>query len=119
MSLSPVSTSVLPSLTSANAGGAGADAVRPVATTDAATEGQDALTLQAASQAIKQANDSFQQKGQNLYATFEKDKATGISVVKIVDKKTNETISQLPVKEMVAFANFLEHPHGGLLHTTA
>lgn len=73
-------------------------------------------------QAVKQANESFKQSGQNLYASFEKDKVTGADVVKIVDKKTNETIRQLPSKEMVAFAQLLENPQGmrgKLIHTTA
>ncbi|MBI3903063.1 MAG: flagellar protein FlaG [Nitrosomonadales bacterium] len=73
-------------------------------------------------QAVKQVNETFSQKGQSLYASFEKDKDTGISVVKIVDKKTNETISQLPPKQMVAFAQSMEASqamHGKLLHYKA
>ena len=82
----------------------------------------DAASSDSLAQAVKQVNDSFTQMGQNLYASFERDKATGINVVKIVDQKTNETISQLPIKEMVAFAQALEHPQGmrgKLIHTTA
>lgn len=63
-------------------------------------------------QAIKQVNGSFAQRGQNLYASFEKDKITGINMVKIVDKKTNETISQMPPKELVEFARIIELPQG-------
>ena len=73
-------------------------------------------------QAVKQVNDSFSQRGQNLYVSFEKDKITGINVVKIVDKKTNETISQMPPKELVKFAQVVELPQGGrgqLIHDKA
>ena len=59
-------------------------------------------------QAIKQVNDAFIQKRQNLYASFEKDKITGIHVVKIVEKKTNEVIRQMPPKEIVAFAQSID-----------
>ena len=63
-------------------------------------------------QAIKQMNDAFAQRGQDLYAAFEKDKIAGIDIVKIMDKKTNEVIRQLPPKEIVAFAQALELPQG-------
>lgn len=63
-------------------------------------------------QAVSQVNDSFKKNGQNLYASFEKDKTTGINVIKIVDKKTHETIRQMPIKAMLAFAQSLEHPQG-------
>lgn len=63
-------------------------------------------------QAIKQVNDAFNQRGQNLYASFEKDKITGIQIVKIVEKKTNEVISQMPPKEVVAFAKSVDAAHG-------
>ena len=87
----------------------------------AADANRDAPSSDSLEQAIKQVNDSFKQNGQNLYASFEKDKITGIDVVKIVDKKTNETIRQMPPKEMVALAQFLERPQGRgqLIYTTA
>ena len=70
---------------------------------------------------VNRINDAFAQQGQNLYAAFEKDKATGISVIKIVDRKTNETVRQVPIKEMLAFARSLEQPDtpGKLLDATA
>lgn len=58
--------------------------------------------------AIKQVNDAFNKRGENLYASFEKDEATGIQLVKIVEKKTNEIIRQMPPKEIVAFAQSLD-----------
>jgi flagellar protein FlaG len=63
-------------------------------------------------QTINHVNETFNQRGQNLYASFEKDQATGISVVKIVDKSTKEIISQIPSKEMVGFAQFLDQSQG-------
>ena len=90
--------------------------------TDTAAVAHNVPSAENIAKAVKQANESFAQRGQNLYASFEKDKATGINVVKIVDKRTNETVSQMPIKEMVAFAEFLEHPQGvrgGLINTTA
>lgn len=63
-------------------------------------------------QAVKQANDAFARKNLNLYASFEKDKISGVDIVKIMEKKTNEVIRQLPPQEMVAFAQSLVLPAG-------
>jgi len=87
----------------------------PVTTKKASSATADTLPSPApdrVAQAIKQMNDAFTQKGQDLYATFEKDKIAGIDIVKIMDKKTNEVIRQLPPKEIVAFAQALELPQG-------
>ena len=89
--------------------------------TAARTDNTETVTPERLNQAIAQANESFRQQGQNLYASFERDKLTGIGMVKIVDKKTNETVQQLPAKEMIAFARYLEDPQGRrgqLLDTT-
>lgn len=67
-------------------------------------------------------NDDFIQKGQNLYALYEKDKATGINVVKVLDKNTQEVISQFPPKEMIAIAEGIDQfqaAKGRLLHISA
>lgn len=87
----------------------------PVATKKASSITADQLSSPApdrVAQAIKQMNDAFAQRGQDLYAAFEKDKIAGIDIVKIMDKKTNEVIRQLPPKEIVAFAQALELPQG-------
>lgn len=55
-------------------------------------------------QAIDQVNEAFKQKGQNLHASIERDKATGISVVMVTDKDTKEVVSQFPSKEILAIA---------------
>ena len=57
-------------------------------------------------------NDAFVQRSQNIYAAIEKDKATGIDVVKIVDKESKETISQYPSKAIIEIAQALQNPQG-------
>jgi len=76
--------------------------------TSGADETRKAPSSDQLAQAVKQVNDAFSQKGQNLYASFEKDQITGIHVVKIVEKKTNEIIRQMPPKEIVAFAQSID-----------
>ena len=74
------------------------------------------------SQAVKQVNDAFTQNGQNLYASIESDKATGISVVKFMDKNTHEEISQYPSKAIIAMAEAIGQGMKGkglLMHVSA
>lgn len=61
-------------------------------------------------QAVNQINDAFAQRNQNLYAAIEKDKATGIDVVKIVDKESKETVSQFPSKAILGIAEAIQNP---------
>lgn len=73
-------------------------------------------------QAIKQVNETFTQKGQNLYASIERDKSTGIHVVKVLDKVTNEVISQFPSKEIIAIAEAIDQSQedkGQLINVSA
>ena len=73
-------------------------------------------------QAINQVNETFTQKGQNLYASIERDKSTGINVVKVLDKVTNEVISQFPSKEIIAIAEAIDQSQedkGRLLNISA
>lgn len=73
-------------------------------------------------QAVKQVNDAFIQKNQNMYATLEKDPATGIEVVKFIDQDTKETISQYPSKAILAIAQSLQSSSssgGQLINATA
>lgn len=73
-------------------------------------------------QAVKQVNDDFIQKGQNLYALYEKDKSTGINVVKVLDKNTQEVISQFPPKDIIAIAEGIDQfqaAKGRLIHVSA
>ncbi|TAJ78098.1 MAG: flagellar protein FlaG [Gallionellaceae bacterium] len=73
-------------------------------------------------QAVKEVNYAFTQKGQNLYASIERDRATGIDVVKVLDKNTREVISQFPSKAIVAMAEALSQSQEGkgqLIHVSA
>ncbi|MFA6921362.1 MAG: flagellar protein FlaG [Gallionella sp.] len=72
-------------------------------------------------QAVSNANDAFAQKNQNLYASIEIDKATGMGVVKIMDKDSQQTVSQYPSKAIVEIAQALQNPSstGQLIHTKA
>jgi flagellar protein FlaG len=76
------------------------------------TAAKDLPSSSQVAQAVRQVNDAFAQKGLNLYASFEKDKISGVTIVKIVEKKSNEVIRQLPPQEMVAFAQSLDLPEG-------
>lgn len=73
-------------------------------------------------QAVQQVNEAFNQRGQDLYASLERDKDTGINVVKVLDKKTNEIISQFPSKEIIAIAQSIDsaqEDRGQLLNVKA
>jgi flagellar protein FlaG len=54
--------------------------------------------------AVEQVNDAFMKNRQELFVSIERDKATGIKVVKVVDKNTKELISQFPEKAVIAMA---------------
>ncbi len=64
-------------------------------------------------QAVKQVNDDFIQKGQNLYASYERDKATGINVVKVMDKNTREVVKQFPSEEIITIAKEIDRYQEG------
>lgn len=64
-------------------------------------------TAERVGRAVNQVNDTFSQRGQNIYASIEIDKTTGMSVVKFVDNNTNEEIGQYPSKAIVAMAESL------------
>lgn len=97
-----------------NAVGAASFVQLPASAADAsrATAANAPPTSNQIAQAVRKVNDSFTQKGINLYASFEKDQISGVSVVKILEKKSNEVIRQLPPIEVVAFAQSLELPEG-------
>lgn len=86
--------------------------VASAASTSGATVAKEPPSTNQVIQAVKQVNNAFTQKGLNLYAAFEKDKITGINIVQIKEKKTNEIIRQLPPQETVAFAQSLDLPEG-------
>lgn len=102
--------------------GEGASSTVRVPAADTASQPNDASASIAASaqapspdrvaQAVNQINDAFAQRNQNLYAAIEKDKATGIDVVKIVDKESKETVSQFPSKAILGIAEAIQNPSG-------
>ena len=62
------------------------------------------------------------QGGQNVYATFEYDKAVGMEVIKFTDSNTNQVISQVPSKAALAIAQALQNSQvgsGQLINTQA
>lgn len=73
-----------------------------------------ALSSDQVAQAVKQVNDAFSQRSQNLYAAFEKDKITGIDVIKIVDKDSKETIIQFPSKAILEIAQDFQQSRGSV-----
>lgn len=94
---------------------------QPTASAGAGTAAQ-APSSEHVAQAVKQVNDAFTQKGQNLYAAIEKDKATGINVVKFMDKNTQEVVSQFPSKAIIAMAETISQStevKGQMLHVNA
>lgn len=81
-----------------------------------------APTPERIAQAVRQVNDAFTQKGHDIYAAIERDKETGINVVKVVDKHTDEVISQFPSKEIIAIAEAIDQAQedkGQLLNVRA
>jgi uncharacterized FlaG/YvyC family protein len=73
-------------------------------------------------QAVKQVNDAFTQKGQNIQASIERDQATGINVVTVQDMNTKEVISQYPSKTIIAIAEAMsqsQEARGRLINVSA
>ena len=112
--------------TATNDAGAGPARTPAPAAGATATSGSNTVKASAPSsdqiaKAVGQANDTFTQRNQNLYASIETDKATGIDVVKIVDKDSQQTITQYPSRAIVEIAQALQHASstGNLLHTQA
>jgi len=117
-------SSVVPARVSTGSGESGPSSVRvPAVITESTSQINNASVSKAApssqapssaqvAQAVNQINDAFAQRNQNLFAAIEKDKATGIDVVKIVDKDSKETISQYPSKAIIEIAQALQNPQG-------
>lgn len=81
-----------------------------------------AASAEQVNKAIEKVNETLNNKGQNLYAALETDKATGINIVKFLDKSTKEVISQFPSKEILAMAAAMESNQddkGQLLYVSA
>jgi uncharacterized FlaG/YvyC family protein len=89
--------------------------------TQALTQAQPTPSSEQAKQAVQQVNNLLGQNKQNVYATFTKDPATGIEVIKFVDQETKQTVSQVPSKAILAIAESLQASSnsGQLVNTTA
>lgn len=97
------------------------DSSNPSSTTGTGASTQ-APSPEQVTRAVKQVNAAFTQMGQNLYASIEKDQATGINVVKFQDKNTKEVVSQYPSKAIIAMAEALSQSQGAkgqLINTRA
>ncbi len=98
----------------------GSDAPKPAAT-GVSVSAQIPSPEQIA-QAVKQINITFSQTRQNIYALIERDKATGIDVIKFRDADTKEVISQYPPKAIIAIAEAIgqsQEAKGRLLNVNA
>ena len=90
-----------------------------------------AAVPQAAAQPIKAAESSRQQLDEAVKAVndfvnpvnnslqFRVDDETGKTIVKVIDKATNEVIRQFPSEEMIAIAKALDGIKGLLVHQKA
>jgi flagellar protein FlaG len=95
--------------------------LKPQESADISRSPETVASPEKISAAIKQVNEVLAAKGQNLYAALETDKATGINVVKFLDKNTKEVISQFPSKEILAIAEVLgksQEDKGQLLYVS-
>lgn len=96
-------------------------AEQPTRTADTSSSVREAAP-ELVAKAVEQVNEAFAEKGKNLHALIERDEATGISVVKVLDKSTEEVISQFPSKEVLAVAEAIrqyQEEKGQLLDVSA
>jgi flagellar protein FlaG len=68
--------------------------------------------------AVDRANKGIQQKALNELR-FSVDESTGISIVRIVDQKTGETLRQIPSQEMLEIAKSIDEMKGLLVKQQA
>lgn len=111
MTISAVAATPLPP--SGSTGGTGFVASTPAVTqaappTPVVKTSAPQPTSKSLAQAVKQVNDNLSQREQNLYASFGKDKATGIDIITFTDASTHEVVSQIPTKAMIALAQTLD-----------
>jgi uncharacterized FlaG/YvyC family protein len=113
MAISAIASTPLPSPGNTGATGSGAVVATPavtgvVAPAPAPKTAAPQPVSKTLAQAVKQVNDNLSQNDQNLYASFGKDKATGIDVITFTDSVTHEVVSQIPSKAMIALAQSLD-----------
>ncbi len=76
------------------------------------TAGEDTLT-----RAIEAVNHMLDPMARSLQ--FSIDDTTGKTVVKLVDRETNEVLREMPTREMIAIARALDHVQGRLINAKA
>jgi flagellar protein FlaG len=64
--------------------------------------------------AITAANQAVQSVATNL--KFEKDSASGKTVVRVIDSETQQVLRQMPSEEMLAMSKALDRLHGLMVH---
>jgi uncharacterized FlaG/YvyC family protein len=73
-------------------------------------------------QAVSQINNAFTQGGQNVYASFEYNKAAGMEVIKFTNPNTQEVIGQVPPQAILGIAEAISqslNKTGLLINTQA
>lgn len=115
MNISAIAPTPPPPSGNTGTGGTGSGAVAPVASGPALPHAAAPKTTSSPqpvsstlAQAVKQVNDNLSKREQNLYASFAKDKATGIDIVTFTDSVTHEVVSQIPSKAIIALAQSLD-----------
>lgn len=87
---------------------------QPLAPSSNQSEAKDSQQL---ADAVKATNDFVNSVNNSL--TFSVDKDSGKTIVKVIDKSTDEVIRQIPSEEMLAIAQALDKIKGLLVHQKA
>ena len=112
-----VQNTALPTQRSAGANGPSAPEVEARAAADTAGTGEPKVDGKELASAIEKVKDFTQKLANEL--NFSVDEDSGQTVVKIVDTATQETIRQIPSKEMLAIAQALDRFQGLLIKQKA
>lgn len=83
-----------------------------------ASPAQSQPSRQSVEKAVNAANQAMANKPSNELR-FSIDDDTGISVIKLLDQKTGETIQQIPSKQMLEIAKYLDQVTGSLIKQKA
>ena len=112
-----ISTSPGPIVTEKNTGAGHAAAAQlpaaPVVSAAAVQQASAAPKIEQVEEAVKAANKTVQSLSPNLEFSIDKDSER--TVVKIVDRQTNEVIRQVPSKEMLEIAKAIDKVQGLLI----
>lgn len=97
----------------ATGGGNVTPKVQPVETAPSRDDGSGTVDAGQAREAVASVNEVVQMYNRNI--EFSVDDTTGIDVVRVVDKSSDEVIRQLPVEAVIAFARTLDTLKGLLV----